>query len=101
MLSFAVNEARALRITELLRDYQTIQTRIAAYSAAPPSGDQNEIGFTTLRQCQNEARTLLNKPYSSEMAHPPTGSDENAKKQLQRCVPLKGSCAYLAGRTVG
>ena len=79
-----VNNARALRLTEILRDYQTIQTKIAAYQATPPNGDQNEMGFVALKSCQNESRALLNKPYPPEMLHPPTASDEAAKRQLQR-----------------
>ena len=80
----SVNVIRALRVTELLQDYHGIQTKIAQYQANPKPDEYNEIGFTTLRQCHSEARTLLKAPFPPEMLHPPTGADEAAKRQLQR-----------------
>ena len=83
-----VNEARALRVTELMRDYQNIQRRISQIQASPHSDEYHEVGYTTLRQCHAEARVLLNTPYLPEMLHPPTGQNEAEKRQLQRFVDL-------------
>lgn len=84
----SVNEARALRVTELMKDYQNIQHRIAQLQANPRQDEYHEVGYTTLRQCHAEARALLNKAYPPEMLHPPSGPHESEKRQLQRSVPL-------------
>ncbi|KAK4692027.1 hypothetical protein P7C71_g5098, partial [Lecanoromycetidae sp. Uapishka_2] len=81
-----LNEARALRVTELLKNYQTIQRRIAELQANPRQDEYHEVGYTTLRQCHADARALLNKAYPPEMLHPPSGSNENEKRQLQRVI---------------
>ena len=78
------NTARAFRVTELLRDYQDIQRKIAAYDATTSGAAVNAIGYVTLRQCHAEARALLNAPYPVELLHPPTGPGEAEKRQLQR-----------------
>lgn len=85
MLNHAtVNEARALRVTEIIRDYQNIQRRISQFQADPPPDERNEIGYSALRQCHTEARTLLAVPYPPEMLHPPSAPNEAEKRQLQR-----------------
>ncbi|KAF6218520.1 hypothetical protein HO133_005869 [Letharia lupina] len=81
-----LNEARALRVTEILQDYQNIQRRIVQFQANPPRDECNEIGYSSLRQCHTEARTLLNVPYPPEMLHPPSGPNEAEKRQLQRVI---------------
>ena len=81
-----VNEARALRVLELMKDYRNIQDRIAQLNASPPPDERNEVGYTILHRCHVESRALLNKPYAPEMLHPPTGANEAAKRQLRRFV---------------
>ncbi|KAL6721350.1 hypothetical protein ACLMJK_000453 [Lecanora helva] len=81
-----LNEARALRVTEIVRDYQNIQRRIAQFQANPSQDEYHEIGYTTLRQCHGEARTLLSTAYPPEMLHPPTRPNEAEKRQLQRVI---------------
>lgn len=84
LIVVSVNEARALRVTEIVRDYQNIQRRIAQTQVVPSSDEYHEVGYTTLRQCHAEARELLNLPYPPEMLHPPMGPNEAEKRQLQR-----------------
>lgn len=59
-----VNEARALRVVELMNDFRTIQLHIASHvsraQASPP--DQQSYytdGYVVLRQCSTEAQALL------------------------------------------
>lgn len=85
------NTARAFRVTELLRDYQDVQRKIAAYDATPSEAAFNEIGYVTLRQCHAEAYALLNAPYPVELLHPPTGPGEDEKRQLQRSLLARSS----------
>ncbi|KAL2045542.1 hypothetical protein N7G274_001970 [Stereocaulon virgatum] len=86
LMADGLNEARALRVTELMRDYQNIQRRISQIQANPNSDEYHEVGYTTLRQCHAESRTLLNAPYPPEMLHPPSGPNEAQKRQLQRVI---------------
>lgn len=79
-----VNEARALRVAEIMGDYRSIHQRISQCQANSRDGEYNEIGYVTLRQCHAEARALLNQPYPVELLHPPTGPNEAEKRQLQR-----------------
>ncbi|CAD6582896.1 MAG: hypothetical protein ASARMPREDX12_001116 [Alectoria sarmentosa] len=81
-----LNEARALRVTEILRDYQNVQHRISQFQADAPQDQHNEIGYSSLRQCHTEARALLNVPYPPEMLHPPSAPHEAEKRQLQRVI---------------
>ena len=81
-----MNEARALRVTELMRDYQDIQRKIVSYEATPSEAAYNEIGFVTLRQCHAEARALLHAAYPVELLHPPSNPGEAEKRQLQRSL---------------
>lgn len=83
-VSITVNEARALRVSELTTEYQDIQRCIAHYGADPPESEYHEIGYATLRQCHTEARALLNANYPLELLHPPSGPGEAEKRQLQR-----------------
>lgn len=84
-----VNEARRLRVAEILRDYHYVQRRVSQFQANPPQDEFNEIGYSLLRQCHTEARTLLNVPYPPEMLHPPSAPNEAEKRQLQRYVFTK------------
>jgi len=70
-----------------MKDYQSIQGRIAQLQANPRQDEYHEVGYSTLRQCHAEARALLNKAYPPEMTHPPSGPNEAEKRQLQRSAP--------------
>ena len=96
-----VNEARALRVTEIVRDYQSIQRRISQFQANPPQGEANEIGYSSLRQCHTEARALLAVPYPHEMLHPPSAPNEAEKRQLQRYAPAQPSLHSLSPTNSG
>ncbi|MCJ1450771.1 hypothetical protein MMC28_001105 [Mycoblastus sanguinarius] len=81
-----LNVARALRVTEIMRDYQNIQHSIAQYQANPTQDEYHEVGYSALRQCHADARALLNVQYPVELLHPPTGPNETEKRQLQRVI---------------
>lgn len=86
VMADGLNEARALRVTEILRDYQSIQRRIGQFQASPRPDECNEIGYSSLRACHADARTLLAVPYPPEMLHPPARPNEAEKRQLQRVI---------------
>ncbi|KAL8726306.1 MAG: hypothetical protein Q9181_006105 [Wetmoreana brouardii] len=81
-----VNEARALRVTEIMTDYQGLLRRIAEYAPNPPPEDYYEQGYEVLRQCRAEARAVLVVPYPVDLSHMPNGSEEQEKSHLQRII---------------
>lgn len=81
----SVNEARAMRIAEILSDFRHLQHYIANIRANPSAEDYYEEGYCVLRQCAEEAHTLLAQPYVCQGAEP-DGDSEREKDQLQRCV---------------
>ncbi|KAL9000544.1 MAG: hypothetical protein Q9169_000837 [Polycauliona sp. 2 TL-2023] len=80
----AVNETRALRITEIMTEFQSIQRRIAEYSPNPSPDEYFEEGYEVLRQCRAEAQAVLVAPYPLEVAGTSSPSGESEKRQLQR-----------------
>ncbi|KAL8783094.1 MAG: hypothetical protein Q9213_004851 [Squamulea squamosa] len=77
------NEARALRITEIMIEFQSLQRRIAEYAPNPSPDEYFEEGYEVLRQCRAEALAVLVVPYP-EQSPAPSGSADPEKLQLQR-----------------
>ena len=78
----AVNQARALRVGEIINDFREIQHRIAAIQAQPSREEFNEDGFVLLRQVQAEAKALLSQPFQPSARG--RGTEEHHKVQLKR-----------------
>ncbi|KAI4205224.1 MAG: hypothetical protein LQ350_000546 [Teloschistes chrysophthalmus] len=78
------NEARALRVTELMTEYQSLLRRIAEYAPNPPPEEYFEHGYEVLRQCRAEAQAVLLVPYPIDLSSMPNGSGDQEKRQLQR-----------------
>ncbi|KAL9045739.1 MAG: hypothetical protein Q9214_001270 [Letrouitia sp. 1 TL-2023] len=81
-----LNEARALRITEVMNDFQNLQRRISEYAPNPPPEEYYEQGYEVLRQCRAEAQAVLMAPYPPDTLQVPGGPEEQEKRQLQRIV---------------
>ncbi|KAL8641192.1 MAG: hypothetical protein Q9228_001973 [Teloschistes exilis] len=80
------NEARALRVTELMTDYQGLLRRIAEYAPNPSPEEYFEHGYEVLRQCRAEAQAVLLVPYPIDLSSMPNGSGDQEKRQLQRII---------------
>ncbi|KAI4113964.1 MAG: hypothetical protein LQ345_005164 [Seirophora villosa] len=80
------NEARALRVVEIMRDFQSLQHRIAEYSPNPPAEEYFEEGYQVLRQCRAEAAAVLAAPFPLDLTQVSGGSGEQEKRQLQRII---------------
>ena len=78
-----VNDARSMRIAEVMNDFRLLQHRIAQCQATPPPGEERQVGYVMLRSLHAEAQDLLARPFN-----PPGGggssSPEQLKRQLQR-----------------
>lgn len=79
----AVNDARAVRVAELMNDYRTLLLHISQQQVNVAPEDYNEEGFAVLRECHAAAQSLLSTNY-----HPcPVSGHNNAeaeKAELQR-----------------
>lgn len=78
-----VNQARAMRVAEIMTDFRNIQTYIASIRANPSAEEYNEEGYLVLRRCVAEAQVLLSQPFQTQPGG--RGDDEQDKMQLQRC----------------
>lgn len=80
-----MNEARAMRIAEILSDFRNLQHFIAGIRANPSAEEYYEQGYVVLRQCAAEAQALLAQPFDSH-ALEPDGDEEEEKAQLKQYV---------------
>lgn len=79
----AVNDARALRIAEIITDFRNLQHYLFQLQAAPTPDEYYLEGYALLRECVAEAQTVLNTPFQ-ETAPAPGGNPERQKQQLRR-----------------
>ena len=78
----AVNDARALRVAEIMSDYRNLQYYLAQLQATPAPEEFYLEGYALLRQCIAEAQALLNTPFQAA-APAPGGNPERQKQQLR------------------
>ena len=78
----AVNQARAMRVAEIMNDYRNIQNRISTFRISPSADEYNEVGYALFRQCESDARALLSQPFQTVGSN--GRDDEQIKTQLRR-----------------
>lgn len=61
---FLLDEARALRIVELMNDYRTLIFHILEHTARIPLENIRQIGFRTLIESREAARMILSRSYA-------------------------------------
>jgi hypothetical protein len=77
-----VNQARAMRVSEIMLDYRNIQNYIVAIRASPSAEEYNEEGYLVLRRCVAEAQALLAQPFQT--VNTGKGDAEHDKMHLRR-----------------
>ena len=82
--AWSVNVTRALRVGEIMTDFQNLQQRISEYAPNPPPEEYFEEGYEVLRQCRAEAQAVLVAPYPAEPFPAANNPEEREKMQLQR-----------------
>lgn len=87
-----VNEARALRVIEIMNDFRTLQIHISthlSHARANPPDQQSYYadGYVVLRQCNVEGLESLASDFEPGSLDPPTDISESEmqKATLQRC----------------
>lgn len=79
-----VNEARAMRVAEVMNDFQMLQQYIMQPQPNPSAEDSYGEGYETLRQCRAAALAVLSAQFEIDPSQVPNGSGEQEKRQLQR-----------------
>lgn len=79
-----VNEARAMRVAEVMNDFQMLQQYIMQPQPNPSAEDYHEAGYEILRQCRAAGSAVLSAQFEIDPSQLPDGSGEPEKRQLQR-----------------
>lgn len=81
----AVNQARAMRVAEIINDYRTLLLHISQQNVEASQEEYWEDGFVVLRESLASAQTLMSANYQ---ACPVTGQGnvETEKAELQRYI---------------
>ncbi|KKY18409.1 hypothetical protein UCRPC4_g04945 [Phaeomoniella chlamydospora] len=93
-MSDGLNEARSLRILEIMNDFRTLQLHISSHLQRPQARvpDNNAIyeeGYVVLRQCSADAQAILAthfNPGSLGLQNSDFGEGEVQKATLQRII---------------
>ncbi|KAF7114069.1 hypothetical protein CNMCM5793_007049 [Aspergillus hiratsukae] len=81
-----LNQARALRVTEIINDYRTLLIHIPQQNVEVPPGDAHEEGYVVLRDSIAAARTLMSASYSTRAVPTQASREETERAELQRVI---------------
>ncbi|OAX81886.1 hypothetical protein ACJ72_03770 [Emergomyces africanus] len=98
MATDGFNDARALRITELMNDFRTIHLNIASLKKDPPPMEQFSEGYAVMNQCLADAQSLLNLPFNTSSQGPSTDDDRVVKAHLQSIIVDASARRFRAHR---
>ena len=95
-----VNQARAMRILEIMNDFRTVQLHVSSHvsraQANPPDqASYYHDGYVVMRQCEAEAQAILAGHYEPGSIGLPTGiigENEVQKATMQRSVANQVDC---------
>ncbi|OGM42150.1 hypothetical protein ABOM_009183 [Aspergillus bombycis] len=80
-----VNQARALRVAEIINDYRTLLVHISQQDIPVPAEDCCQPGYAVIRESLAAAQALMSSNYTP--AVPAGGNDaETEKAELQRVI---------------
>lgn len=80
-----VNDARAMRIAELVNDFRNTQYYLSSFAQIQPVADEYYLqGYVLLREVVQGAASILAGEFATERH--PRGNVEKEKKQLQTQV---------------
>ncbi|KAL5366485.1 hypothetical protein BJX96DRAFT_35443 [Aspergillus floccosus] len=81
-----LNQARALRVAELINDYRTLLVHISQQNVPAPAADYWEDGYKIIRESLAEAQALMSSNYTPSMPAAGGSNEEAEKVQLQRVI---------------
>lgn len=79
------NDARAIRVAEIMTDFRNLQYYIAQIRATPTAEEYYLEGYSLLRQCAAEAQAVLAAPFAATTTSP-GGNAEQEKAQLRSII---------------
>ncbi|KAL4873529.1 hypothetical protein BDV12DRAFT_80095 [Aspergillus spectabilis] len=93
-----LNQARALRVAELMNDYRTLLLHISQLNVSVLPEDQGEEGYRVLKECLAAANGLMASSYSPSPPPANASSEEAEKMQLRRVILDSSARRFQAHR---
>ncbi|KAF1837711.1 hypothetical protein BDW02DRAFT_108765 [Decorospora gaudefroyi] len=84
-MSDGLNDARAIRVAEIMTDFRNLQHYLVQLRATPTAEEYYLEGYSLLRECMSEAQAILQTPFSGG-AGAATGDPETEKRQLRAII---------------
>lgn len=84
----AVNQARALRVAELINDYRTLLMHISQQNVQVPADEFNEEGYKVIRDGLAAAQALMSSNYNPCATPAHAGNVEVEKAELRRYADI-------------
>ncbi|CAI9632080.1 hypothetical protein GT037_005775 [Alternaria burnsii] len=84
-MSDGLNDARAMRVAEIMTDFRNLQHYLVQLRATPTAEEYYLEGYSLLRQCTSEAQSILQTPFSGS-ASSGSGNPESEKQQLRAII---------------
>ena len=81
-LPLLVNEARAMRVAEIMTDFRNLQHYLSQLQATPTAEEYYLEGYSLLRQCVQEAQAILQTPFAAGTTA--AGGDPEQERQQLR-----------------
>ncbi|KAF2794021.1 hypothetical protein K505DRAFT_349569 [Melanomma pulvis-pyrius CBS 109.77] len=82
-MSDGLNDARAIRIAEIMTDFRNLQYYLSQLRATPTAEEYYLEGYSLLRQCTTEAQTILETPFAATAG---TGGNADQEKQQLKSI---------------
>src|SRR5437762_6149549 len=99
-----VNQARAMRILEIMNDFRTVQIHISSHVSRAQANPPDQAlyyhdGYVVMRQCDAESQAILAthfNPGSQGLQAGAAGESEAQKSAMQRSATRAASIRYTA-----
>ncbi|KAF1950538.1 hypothetical protein CC80DRAFT_554292 [Byssothecium circinans] len=84
-MSDGLNDARAIRVAEIMTGFRNLQHYLVQLRASPTAEEYYLEGYSLLRQCTAEAQSILATPFAASSGTP-GGDPEREKQQLRYII---------------
>lgn len=82
LTALLVNDARAIRVAEIMTDFRNLQHYLVQLRVSPTAEEYYLEGYSLLRQCASEAQAILQTPFAGNSGAS-TGNPEQERLQLK------------------
>ncbi|KAH3909857.1 hypothetical protein HBI56_130640 [Parastagonospora nodorum] len=84
-MSDGLNDARAIRVAEIMTDFRNLQHYISQIRASPTAEEYYLEGYSLLRECVAEAQAVLQTPFAGNSGGA-MGNPEQERQQLRAII---------------